>query len=64
MAEKETTAPEKIQPVANCIRFWEGMLLSDKAFLSPSTVILIEDTVKHLRTRLPIENLGKRLVGK
>jgi len=39
----------KTQSVENCIRFWEAMLLNDRAFLPSATVVLIEATIKHLR---------------
>ena len=46
---KNTREVEGLVPVKNCIRFWEGMLLSSKAFLPISTVVIIETTIKYLK---------------
>ncbi len=45
----EPAKMEKTQPVKNCIRFWEGMLFYNTAFLPHETVTLIKATIKHLK---------------
>ena len=44
----ETEAVEKIVPIKYCVRFWESMLFHDNALLTPSTVTVIEATIKHV----------------
>lgn len=40
---------EKIQSTERCIRFWESMLFHDKALMSITTAVFIEDTIYHLK---------------
>ncbi len=47
MAEREEE--KKVQPLKNCIRFWEALLFHNAGLMSPSTVVMVEATIKHLK---------------
>ena len=40
---------QKIADVNSTIAFWESILLHDRFLMDPSSVVLVENTVKHLK---------------
>ena len=36
-------------PIKNCIEYWEKTLFHDKFLMSPSTQVIVEATVNHLK---------------
>jgi hypothetical protein len=51
---------EALVPLENCIRWLESSLFYDRWLIDPSTVVLLEATVKHLHDYQLVKS-GKQL---